>query len=226
MTIQQPTKKPVWEFINSGLGIWFLSTIVIGVFTFCFNEYNHDKKEQEDRETKIKQLDLEIESRISQFWVHLDPIVNHSDTSLELKQGISYDTIKVFWEAFKNPPSYNTNLSSTIYKDYETRSTTSLMIELKTLLEEKYKVNTAPVQASSDKTQKSDFDNVKSYTKEQREMITQIEKIKGAAVFIAANGIFGKSDNPTLKEIWHSFAENIIFDRWYMLFPYTDCLFC
>jgi len=53
-----------------------------------------------------------------------------------------------------------------------------------------------------------------------------IRKIQDAAVFIGGNGIFYKSHNPSIKEIWQSFSDKIITDRWYYLFPYTDCLFC
>ena len=228
MTSKRETinQNKFWQFIQSGFGIWLLSSILIPLIIFGFNSYNEKQKEETDRQTKIKQLDLEIESRISQFWVHLDPLVNHKDTTLPLKDGISYDTVKVYWEAFKNPPTFDLKLMTTIYKDYESRTTISLMIELKMLLEEKYEVNTDPIVASSDNPQKIISDKVKSYTEEQKEMIGKIKKIKGAATFIGGNGIFYKSDRPSIKDIWNSFADNIILDRWNMLFPYTDCLFC
>lgn len=215
--------NPFWTFLNSGLGLWFMSTIVIGLFTFLFNEYSHNKNERLERQTKIKQLDLEIESRISQFWVHLDPIVNHSDTSLPLKNGVHYDTLKVFWEAFKNPPSFNPKLMTTIYKDFDSRTTISLMVELSTLLREKYNLKSEVEKFSSDINKPT---IVTSPKKDDIPKIIEVRKIEDAATFIGGNGIFYKSNTPTIKEIWNSFAERIIVDRWNMLFPYTDCLFC
>jgi len=212
-----------WTFLNSGLGIWFLSTIVIGLFTYFFNEYKEAQKTTKERDSSIKQLDLEIESRISQFWVHLDPLINHSDTTLPLKAGMSYDTVKVLWEAFKNPPSFNPKLMTTIYKDYETRTTISLMIELSTLLQEKYGLSTKPEKLSSDTTHPT---VLKPMKKDEAEKYYEIRKIEDAATFIGGNGVFYKSDKPSIKELWQSFSDKIITDRWNYSFPYTDCLFC
>lgn len=219
----EPDKKGgFWKGLNSPFIIWCLSTVLIGLFTYFFNEYKETQKAVGERESKIDQLDLEIESRISQFWVHLDPLVNHRDSTLPLKTGISYDSVKTLWEAFKNPPTFNPKLVTAIYKDYETRTTTSLMIELLALLEEKYDISIKPQRASSDRSQsivlKPENGDPKKYA--------EIRKIKDAAVFVGGNGIFLESETPSVKEIWHSFAEKIITDRWDYLFPYTDCLFC
>jgi hypothetical protein len=216
-------KNGFWTFLNTSLGIWFLSTIMIGLFTYFFNDYNETKKVTNKREDKIKQLDLEIESRISQFWVNLYPLVNQSDSTLPLKEGISYDTVKVIWEAFKNPPSFNQNIITSIYKEYEKRTTISLIIELSTLLQVKYQVSIKPEKISYDVAHPT---VLKPMKKDEAEKYQEIRKIVDAATFIGGNGIFYKSDRPSIEEIWESFADKIIFDRWNYSFPYTDCLFC
>lgn len=211
----------IWTFFNSGLGLWFLSTIVIGVFTYLFNEYKEDRKITAAQETKIRQLDLEIESRISQFWVHLDPIIkrderNYIDSNFLLKEGVSYDTLNILWEAFKNPPSFNPKLTTTIYKEYNTRTTISLMIELATVLEQKYKLT---------KDHHTGIDAESRFSRKELAERQEIDNIEKAATFIGGNGIF-YTPHPTVKEIWKSFAEKIIIKRWDKLFPYTDCPFC
>lgn len=224
----QASLKPKKEgglmgFLNSGLGIWFLSTIVIGLFTYFFNEYKENKKVDSERDIKIKQLDLEIENRISQFWVHLDPLVNQADTALPLKAGVPQDTIRLLWEAFKNPPSLNPKIATAIYKEYETRTTISLMIELSSLLGEKYEIST--------KTEKIDSDSahpivIVPMKNDEAKKYNEMRQIETGAVFIASNGIFLKSNHPSIKEIWQMFSDSIIIRRWDYLFPYTDCLFC
>lgn len=214
-------RNSFWAFLNSGLGLWFLSTIVIGFFTYLFNEYKENKKIAIEQETKIKQLDLEIESRISQFWVHLEPLIkrderNYIDTNYLLKDNIAYDTINVLWEAFKKPPTFNPKLTATIYKDYDTRTTISLMIELATTLEQKY---------GFIKNHNTGIDAEIRFSKRELSERQEIENIEGAATFIGGNGIF-YSPNPSVKEIWNSFSEKIIIHRWDKLFPYTDCPFC
>ncbi|MBS1744983.1 MAG: hypothetical protein JST21_02310 [Bacteroidetes bacterium] len=108
---QKHRSNVVWTFLNSGLGIWFLSTIILGLFTYSYNEYKENRKSNAEKETKIKQLDLEIENRISQFWVHLEPLIkrdykNVIDSNFALKDEVPYDTINTLWEAFKNPPTF------------------------------------------------------------------------------------------------------------------------
>lgn len=221
-----PKKNKASTLINSAFGIWFLSTIVIGLFTFFFNEYNINQKESKERNTKIKQLDLEIESRISQFWVHLYPVVNHEDTTLPLKQGVSFDTVKVFWEVFKNSPSSNPKLAYSIFKDYESRTTISLMVELSRLLKDKYQIETE----FADEVVNRDTSKpivLRPLAKKEVNPNTQISNIEKAIVFISTDGIFDYTDKPTsIKRIWENFSGNIINNRWYMLFAYTDCLFC
>lgn len=221
-----PKKNAAFTFVNSAFGIWFLSTIVIGLFTFFFNEYNINQKESKERDTKIKQLDLEIESRISRFWVHLYPVVNHEDTTLPLKKSISFDTVKIFWEVFKNSPSSNPKLSYSIYKDYESRTTISLMVELSRLLKDKYHIETEfAEEVVSRDTSKPIV--LKPLAEKEVKPYAQISAIEKAVVFISTDGIFDYPDKPTsIKRIWENFSGNIINGRWYMLFAFTDCLFC
>jgi len=210
LTNNDSTQNKFWEFIKSGFGIWCLSTIIIPIFLFCFNNYRQHQKEQFEKLEKINQLDLEIESRISQFWVHLSTNVNLKDTvNYSFKQGISPDTINVFWNAFKNPPSFNPKLMTTIYKEYDSRTTVSLIIELSTFLEQTTKRKTIIYKR-----------------KENAEKNGDIDDIKYAAAFIAGDGIYDYPNPPSVKEIWKLFSKNIIIGRWYILFPYTDCLFC
>lgn len=219
---QKHRSNVVWTFLNSGLGIWFLSTIILGLFTYSYNEYKENRKSNAEKETKIKQLDLEIENRISQFWVHLEPLIkrdykNVIDSNFALKDEVPYDTINTLWEAFKNPPTFNPRLITTIFKDNEDRSTISLLIELETLLGEKYKLS---------KNHNTGIDAEQRFSKNELSERREIKNIEKAAVFIAGNGIYYNDLHPSIKVIWKLFAENIITNRWDRVFPYTDCPFC
>ncbi len=205
-----PTQNKFWAFIKSGFGIWCLSTIIIPIFLFCFNNYRQYQKENSERLEKVNQLDLEIESRISQFWVHLSSLIDLKDTAnYSFKQGVSSDTVRLFWEAFKNPPSFNPKLMTTIYKEYDSRTTVSLIIELSTLLEETTRKETRIYKREENAVKNGD-----------------INDIRQAAAFIAGDGIYDYPNKLTIKEVWNLFSKNIIIGRWDILFPYTDCLFC
>lgn len=201
-------QSPVLTFFNSALGIWFLSTIVIGLFTYYYNRWEINRKEHSLREQTIRQLDLEIESRMSQFWVNLEPVFRkEGDTAYTFKFGFKKDTILSIWKAFKDAPSLNPRVMSPMFKEYDTRNTVSLIIELADLLED------GPVK------------------KNKTEPGNDIDSIRRAAAFIAGNGPVFDTHYPELIElnpskIWRSFNDNIIIRRWDKLFPYTDCLFC
>ncbi len=200
---KEQTNK-IWQFFNSSFGIWFLSTIVIGLFTFFFNNYIQNQKEKAERAQKIQKLDLEIESRISQFWVHMESTTKKlNDTTFTLKEGVGIDSVRIFWKAFKNPSCSvcENPISIAMYAEFERRSTVSLIIELSSLLDDE------PKHKKSDKfTSEEDTDNLRQ-----------------AATFIAGDGIYYQTNQPTIIQLWNSFRTKIINPRWTKLFPYTDC---
>ncbi|MCE3229173.1 MAG: hypothetical protein K0S32_3724 [Bacteroidetes bacterium] len=210
--LQKPEEKKSNKFIsffNTGFGLWFLTSVVVALFTFLYGEYDHSKKEIKERTTKINHLDLEIESRISEFWVRLEPLTV-KDSSHALKPEVKPDTIRYLWDEFKNP-ALGVLKSGSIYEEYKERSTISLMIELASLLEEEYHV---------------DFSSDKKLTNKDQEVRDLIRRIKKAATFIAGNGIYYESKNPSVHYIWDNFSDKIIIGRWADMFPYTDCELC
>ncbi|HEY0678120.1 MAG TPA: hypothetical protein VGD17_07530 [Chitinophagaceae bacterium] len=200
------------KFLNSALGIWFLSTIIIGLFTYFYNRWDDNRKINYEREVKIRQLDLEIESRISQFWVNYEPLfVKSEETNKPIYYTFKFhykkDTLLAVWNTFRNAPSLNPRTVNTMFIEYDTRNTVSLLIELADLLS--YNINRS----------------------NRKRLTNEIKEIQRVAAFIAANGPMFKPGNPELlevdpKETWKLFKEKIIIQRWDKMFPYTDCLFC
>lgn len=184
---QKRKSNKLLSFLNSALGIWFLSTIVIGLATYLFDQYKQEQQIERQESTRRFQIGLEISSRISQFWVHLEQIVNTSDTNYSLKNYIPYDTIYYYWNAFKDPPSFNPKIVTSIYKEYENRSIISLLVELKTLYEDDH--------IFLEHIEKEDF------KKPLRDSERFSFKLQRAATFISANGIFLDTPSPTIREI-------------------------
>jgi hypothetical protein len=204
LTAKQDQKNKLWLFFNSRLGIWFLSIVVIGSFVFFCNGYIQNQKEEAEKEQKIQKLDLEIESRISQFWVHIESMTQHQNNkTFVLKQGISIDTLRVLWTAFKNPPcsSCDNPIILATYNEFERRSTVSLIIELSSLLDAEYKHKNAG----------------KFNIEGERENLRQ------TATFIAGDGIYSKTNQLTIIQLWETFRTYIINPRWTELFPFTNC---
>lgn len=192
-----PKKNRVLEFLNSSLGIWFLSSVIVGVFGFAYNKYTQSQAEKTENERRIRSLDLEIENRVSQFWVNVEKITKKSGTNYSLDDSLSVDTIRTLWLALKNPPCSACNHPPiiSIRSEFENRSLASLIIELNAIL---------PL-GSDDKADKN-------------EDLHQISRN------IADDMIFEKfREHPTTRNLWLLFKKHIIRARWQHLFPHTNC---
>jgi hypothetical protein len=199
--VQQSLKKKsigFWEFINSQFGNWILTSVVVGGLSFLINYMVQSNKDEHIKENRIKALDMEIEGRISQFWVHLEKIsIKQNDTAYFWSNSIPpdriHDTLDVFWKAFKNAPcsECKTTIITSIIDEFDKRNIVSLMYELSSLVEK-----------------------------------TEAQKIFKSITYITGDGIFYFNKVLAVRELWQSFRENIIQDRWDKSLPYTDCLFC
>jgi len=135
--LETSVRLKIWQFLNSSIGLWLLSTVFIGAFTFFFNEYIQMRSDEKERITRINDLDIEIESRISQFWVNMESVTSRKDdTSFVYLEGVNPDTVKIFWEAFKHAPIYHVDMMFSVFPQFEKRNITSLLIELSTLIDE------------------------------------------------------------------------------------------
>ena len=220
-------KNTVLSFLNSAFGIWILSSLVIGLFTYFFNDYITKKKEYDERVEKIQKIDLEIANRISQFWVCLNPIVNSKDATYPLMSGIVPDTLTKVWMAFKNPsdcPCKN-GLILPMYKEFNGRTTVSLMIELASILEKHYNVKQTIYEPSEKNTNSTNLNDKDLKEKSFRD--NEIHRIEKAAVFINSNFAVNYSPANGLKDFVESFRKETMLGRWDKLtMPFTDCPFC
>ena len=57
----------IWAFLNTSLGIWFLTTIVIGFATWAFTNWQNNRYKEANNQQAIKQLDQEIALRLNHF---------------------------------------------------------------------------------------------------------------------------------------------------------------
>lgn len=55
------------EFLNSAFGLWFLSTIAVGLISFAYAEFSSTQKQIAERQEKISALDSEITGRLIQW---------------------------------------------------------------------------------------------------------------------------------------------------------------
>ncbi len=54
-----PKSSKILQFLNSALGIWFLSTCIVGMITFFYGQHQARQKKLEEREKEQRQVALE-----------------------------------------------------------------------------------------------------------------------------------------------------------------------
>jgi hypothetical protein len=119
-----PTR--LWNFLNSTLGIWFLSTCVLGVASFSFTAFYEMHKANLENTITINRLDAEISARL------------HSVILGKTKK-VTAEMLLSLEEPGR------TEFPSSIFPEYKSRTFRSLLYELHLLIpiEEKQEVKLA-----------------------------------------------------------------------------------
>jgi hypothetical protein len=109
----------VLRFLNSALGIWLLSTIVVGLFSWSYTVWKDSRASASQRAETVRRLEAEIASRVQFLQSYLPSVQNREDFWLAL------------W-AVEQPRVTQVTLS--VFPEYNSRGLTALLWELKTEL--------------------------------------------------------------------------------------------
>jgi hypothetical protein len=120
-------RNGIFSFLNSSLGIWVLSTIFIGLITFTYHTWSESVKESRDKESEIKNLEIEINRRIFIFNKELDELATMDTSKSNYPEKIE--------EAIRKIDSKNCY----VFEQFRKRKLSSLLYELYVLLPEKNK---------------------------------------------------------------------------------------
>ena len=121
----------LWVFFNTPFGLWFLSTIVIGLATFAYTtltQYQADRAKQNESQ---RRLDIEIATRLSNFDRTIRRVFDASwdlakyDGARESRMEFSLAELDGR-TAFLPEKINNTN----VFPEYNNRTFQSLLIEL------------------------------------------------------------------------------------------------
>src|SRR5579862_4598115 len=119
-----------WAFLNSSLGLWVLSSVVLAGLTTAYAHYQSNREEQTRKAELERRLDTEISSRISSALagLRLDKV--------RIEQGERYQPEWIYSTAqsyldnfFITDPSSRRDFS--VYPDYRNRTFRSLVLELR-----------------------------------------------------------------------------------------------
>ena len=137
--LNPPKEKGIWDYANSAIVLWFLSSIVLGSFTWLYSSIEKSVEADNIRVGKIRMLDLEIEGRIYQFLMKTvregDSLVLVSGSVIIPSNNITPLQISDLWFQFKKAPKESQVGYYSVYEQFDNRNTASLVVELTSLLE-------------------------------------------------------------------------------------------
>ncbi|WP_298426960.1 hypothetical protein [uncultured Kordia sp.] len=131
------TKEKLWRFVNTSFGIWLLSSVMVGFFTFSYAKLSESISSRKNKKKQILMLDQEIEGRIYQLISKQERRRDSIDVSDEVIEQSSRNRItKDVWFDFKATPVGNYEGLYNMYPEFSERNIVSLMVELISLIDD------------------------------------------------------------------------------------------
>lgn len=193
--------KKIWVFLNSSFALWLLSTIAVGGFTTIYTHITNSIDEEKARIRKIRELDLEIEGRLSQFLISIEPLIdkNIDQKTFKLKKNITFTEILNNWETLKKAPSVSQTFISSVFPQYKDTGLISLVVQLRALVknDEKDLLREVIINITG---------NLAFWNSESRLYLYDVENKKDSFIYF-----------------WNQLKNIVILSRWQGQFPYTDC---
>jgi hypothetical protein len=64
--------RRVFNFLNTGLGLWFLTTVAVGLVSFSYTKWDEHSTKVRDNRTAARKMNIEISTRLQDFSAKLD----------------------------------------------------------------------------------------------------------------------------------------------------------
>lgn len=87
-----------WEFLNSNFGIWFLSSVALGIISWGYSQINQTIEKNKKYQIEIRKHDLEISSRIKYYKSEVYHLKQNGDyfKSNDILLGTTYSAFPEF----------------------------------------------------------------------------------------------------------------------------------
>ena len=125
--------KRVFEFLNTSLGIWFLSSVVLGGLSFGYTKWSAWQAEATKRQEATVRVKLEVSQRLAQVVAHYERLrrTKKNDEAARLEE-----LAKLLNAAIQPPASGNGAQGPTVFAahtEFKDRPLLSMAVELLTL---------------------------------------------------------------------------------------------
>jgi hypothetical protein len=131
-------RASVIAFLNSGLGLWLLSTVAVGLISFGYGQLNVYLTERNKKSTQLARLHIEVLQRFAQCAGHFKQIARRSDF-VETAPNSDLSDAVVFLFMPPNALKYAKYPIYAAFDEYKERPMVSLFIEIYLLRERKYR---------------------------------------------------------------------------------------
>ena len=131
--LSEPTdrKGRALAFLNSGLGLWLLSSVALTLISFALTKIQTDLKNSSDIKARVEFLTLEGTLRMAQ-WGHVLAIRQRKGDQL------SSGEFQNLYDLLLRPPAESRRMGNTTFysmsREYDERSLLSIFYELKSIL--------------------------------------------------------------------------------------------
>lgn len=138
---QLEEKKPVtksgkiWTFVNSSFGIWLLSTVIIGLATFLYGQYQTKIDRSKLHSDLKRKLNVEISYKINSFYQATKTCQSSSSFNENMFEDLPYYVGTRQSRSEETPITY-------IFTEFKGRTLKSLFFEYGSLLEEEESIET------------------------------------------------------------------------------------
>lgn len=204
-------KFNLWGLLNSSFFLWLLTSVIIAGAT----KWYQNKSEEIHLEQKVKAIDLEIESRLSQFLTAAKPLIKfQNDTTYSIGSDSCQKIFTQLWNELKTPPDKNKYIF-TIHSEYKDASVISLMALLSgTLSELGYDVNEA---------KENGVLNWKDF--ETKSLEGEINALKASMRILMSNSVISTETGNQINvmQVFEYFFSMPSLKRWQWTYPYVDC---
>jgi hypothetical protein len=133
----QPKREIIWKIVNSAFVIWFLSTIVVGITTWSYSNWQEQQRGDRELNQKIQRLDAEISYR---FDVSNQSRPEYPDDTFVI--ALCYSPIHVEQQSkplVNNSSEAQWQTDRYVFPEFKDRSLFSLMWELEQIVPESEK---------------------------------------------------------------------------------------
>ena len=120
-------------FLNSSLGIWFLSSVVLSGISFGYGKYTSALEAERSQQVAVQRAKLEVRQRLVQVVAHY----RRHKASAKASDPPDVTFLRQLDEILVRPPSTQSNATSLLvfaaYPEFKDRPMLSLLLELYTL---------------------------------------------------------------------------------------------